>query len=159
MTAQELYLEATKRGLRLEPRGDKLAVIPADRVPLDFANVLRQHKPALLDWLSRPRRGWQALPPDSLPLNPALPCPTAENRERVIAYLLRQGCDRPGPLTAWLVKRESAYFDGPGAKWDCGLICYAAARDCVTWQLSRSEPDVLDLIASFDFFNPKRKDT
>lgn len=51
MTAPELYLEATRRGLRLEPRGDKLAVIPGDRVPPEFANVLREHKGELLDWL------------------------------------------------------------------------------------------------------------
>ena len=51
MTALELYREATRRGLRLEPRGDKLAVIPGDRVPRDFADVLRQHKGELLDLL------------------------------------------------------------------------------------------------------------
>ena len=50
MTAPELYREASRRGLHLEPRGDKLAVIPGDRVPLDFADVLRQHKRELLDW-------------------------------------------------------------------------------------------------------------
>jgi hypothetical protein len=47
-----LYFEAAKRGLRLEPRGDKLAVIPANRLPPDFADVLRQHKRELLDWLN-----------------------------------------------------------------------------------------------------------
>lgn len=51
MTAQELYLEARKRGLRLEPRGDRLAVIPAKLVAPAFANVLREHKRQLLDWL------------------------------------------------------------------------------------------------------------
>jgi hypothetical protein len=51
MTALELYHEAARRGLQLEPRGDKLAVIPGDRVPLEFADVLRQHKRELLDWL------------------------------------------------------------------------------------------------------------
>ena len=51
MTTEELYHEATKRGLRLESAGDKLAVIPAKRCPPDFAAVLRQHKHELLDWL------------------------------------------------------------------------------------------------------------
>lgn len=51
MTAQELYVEAGKRGLRLEPAGDKLAVIPGNRCPPDFADVLRQHKGELLDLL------------------------------------------------------------------------------------------------------------
>jgi hypothetical protein len=51
MTPFELYREATRRGLRLEPRGDKLAVIPAKQCPPDFADVLRQHKGELLNWL------------------------------------------------------------------------------------------------------------
>lgn len=51
MTAPELYQEAFRRGLRLEPRGDKLAVIPGDRVPPEFADTLRQHKAELLAWL------------------------------------------------------------------------------------------------------------
>lgn len=149
MTAIELYDLATKQGLRLEARGDKLAVIPRDRVSPDLAETLRQHKTELLDWLSRPR-GWQALPPDNLPLSPDPPSPTARDRKRMIAYLLGQGCDRPGELTAWLVRRENDYFAGPGAKWDCGLICYAAARDAACWQLNRSECDVLELLAGCD---------
>ena len=48
MTTLELYEEASRRGLRLEQRGDKLAVIPGYRVPPDFADVLRQHKAELL---------------------------------------------------------------------------------------------------------------
>src|SRR5438445_7914335 len=115
MTAPELCREAARRGLRLEQRGDKLAVMPRDRVPPDFAEMLREHKAELLDWLSRPPcPGRQSVPPDSLPLNPAMPRPTPRDRERTICYMLRQGCDRPGELTAWLVLRECAYFDGPG---------------------------------------------
>jgi hypothetical protein len=51
MNAAELHAEATRRGLRLEPAGDKLAVIPKGKCPPDFAAVLRQHKPELLSWL------------------------------------------------------------------------------------------------------------
>lgn len=51
MKAQELYVEAMRRGLRLKPAGDKLAVIPAKRCPPDFAVVLLQHKFELLDLL------------------------------------------------------------------------------------------------------------
>lgn len=47
----ELYERAVRLGLRLEPRGDNLAVIPAGRCPPDFADSLRQHKRALLDLL------------------------------------------------------------------------------------------------------------
>ena len=48
MTAHELYREASLRGLRLESRGDKLAVIPANRCTPDFAELLRHHKLELL---------------------------------------------------------------------------------------------------------------
>lgn len=51
MTAKTLINRAAELGLRLEPRGDKLAVIPGNRVPPEFADTLRQHKGELLDWL------------------------------------------------------------------------------------------------------------
>jgi hypothetical protein len=65
MTALDLYREATRRGLQLEARdGGKLAVMPPDRCPPDFADVLRQHKRELLDLLEANRH---ALPPDCAP--------------------------------------------------------------------------------------------
>ena len=64
MTAPELYQEARRRGLRLEPHGGKLRVIPGDQVPPDFADVLRQHKGELLDWLETRNC---PLTPDSVP--------------------------------------------------------------------------------------------
>lgn len=150
-TPSELFSRAVALGLRLERRADKLVVSPADRVPADFAELLRQHKPELLDWLATPPcPGLGAVPPTDLPLNPVQPRPTPTRRELVIAFLLRQGCDRPGPLTAWLVRRESAYYDGPGRRWDCALHAYAAARDAATWQLNRSEADVWQLLDGCD---------
>ncbi len=65
MTALELYREATRRGLHLEARdGGKLAVMPPDRCPPDFADLLRQHKREILDLLEANRH---ALPPDCAP--------------------------------------------------------------------------------------------
>jgi hypothetical protein len=64
MTAHEIYLEATRRGLRLEREGDKLAVTPAKQCPPDFADVLRQHKGELLNWLEARAAG---LAPDCAP--------------------------------------------------------------------------------------------
>ena len=65
VTALDLYREATRRGLHLEPRdGDKLAVIPGDLCPPDFADMLRQHKRELLDLLETERKG---LPADCAP--------------------------------------------------------------------------------------------
>ena len=51
MTAAELYREASRRGLRLEPRGDKLAVFPANNCPPEFAEILRQNKGEIISWL------------------------------------------------------------------------------------------------------------
>jgi len=62
--AQNLYIEAKQRGLRLEIRGDKLAVIPATSCPPDFATLLRKHKRELLDWLEARNAG---LDSDELP--------------------------------------------------------------------------------------------
>lgn len=64
MTAIELYNEAARRGLRLEPAGDKLAVIPAKRCPPEFADMLRQHKQEILDWLENCA---SRLRPDEMP--------------------------------------------------------------------------------------------
>jgi hypothetical protein len=149
MTAKphDLWLEAQRRGLRLEPAGDKLAVIPKGACPPDFADLLREHKGELLAWLCRvPCPGWRAVPPDNLPLVPVMPRPTPVNRERVISYVFRQGDGRPCPLYAWTVKRECEYYDGPGRKWDCAVLAYAAARDAACWQLNRSEADVWALL-------------
>lgn len=151
MTPHDVFLEARKRGLQLAAVGDHLAVMPKGVCPPDFAAVLREHKPALLHWLKHPPcPGWQAIPPDTLPLVSVEPRPTPHDRQRMIDYLLRQGADRPGSLTNWLVRRECDYYEGPGKQWACIAFAYAAARDCACWQLNRSEREVLDLVAGFE---------
>ena len=52
MTAAALLDQARSRGLRLEARGDKLAVIPARLCPADFAALLREHKGELIGLLT-----------------------------------------------------------------------------------------------------------
>lgn len=64
MKAQTLYAEAIGHGLRLEARGDKLAVIPASRCPPEFADTLRSHKGELLSWLEARSAGMR---PDEAP--------------------------------------------------------------------------------------------
>jgi hypothetical protein len=65
MTAAELYNEATRRGLRLQPLdGGRLAVTPASLCPPDFADALRQHKRAILDLLEAEAN---SLPTDCAP--------------------------------------------------------------------------------------------
>lgn len=149
-TPHDLFLEARKRGLQIAAAGDRLAVMPKGACPSDFAAVLREHKGELLAWLSQaPCPRWGAVPPENLPLDPLTPCPTLENRDRVIGYFLRQGCDRPGgPLSAWFARRAWAYYDGMGRAWDCAHHPYAAARDGAVWQLNCTESEVWSLLAT-----------
>ena len=51
LDANEVYHEATCRGLRLIPRGNRLEVTPKSRLTPDFADVLRAHKAELLAFL------------------------------------------------------------------------------------------------------------
>lgn len=60
----ELYQSAVRLGLRLESRGDMLAVIPAKRCPPEFADTLRQHKREILSLLEGQAAG---LAPDCAP--------------------------------------------------------------------------------------------
>jgi hypothetical protein len=46
--------EADERGLKLEAHCDALHVIPGERCPAEFAEVLKAHKPALLPLLRLP---------------------------------------------------------------------------------------------------------
>lgn len=147
----DLYRRAQSLGLHVESDGNDLLVKPGSKCPPDFAAMLREHKAELLQWLNTPPcPGWQSIPPDNLPLNSIMPRPTPENREKVISYMLRQGCDRPGVLASWLARRECAYYDGPGRRWDCAAHAYAAARDAACHQLNRSESEVWTLVAGFD---------
>lgn len=82
MTPHELYLEAARRGLRLEPRGDRLAVIPKGKCPPDFRDVLLAHKAALLEWLAAPKETWAVgkYPPGEFDDVVAATFPKAERR-------------------------------------------------------------------------------
>jgi hypothetical protein len=164
MTPCDLYNEALRRGLRLEPRGDKLAVIPGDRCPPEFAATLRQHKVELLAWLSRsPLPGWQAVPPAGLPLNPLRPAPQRTDARRVMEYIERQIDDALGPLCEWCLRRELEYWTA--YHWPDAVCAYAATRDAVCWQLRRTEAEVWTLlegtkeVASLPKTRPKKQDT
>ncbi len=108
MTAQHLCLEASRRGLRLEPRGDKLAVIPAHLCPPDFADELRAHKRELLDLLAV-----QAPPPPPPP--PAAPPPCDDLDTPHLA-----GWDRFGhPLYRGTEREWRAYWRRPRGRPGC----------------------------------------
>jgi len=53
----DLCKHANRLGLKLEPKGDKLAVTPASRCPREFADTLRTHKGELLSWLEACKAG------------------------------------------------------------------------------------------------------
>jgi hypothetical protein len=50
----DVLIEAVKRGLSLAVRDDRLSIIPDYLLTADFANLLRAHKPELLQLLTLP---------------------------------------------------------------------------------------------------------
>ena len=143
MTANEVYQEATRRGIHLRPKGDKLQVYPANKCPEELLSTIRKHKAELITFLDNPP-GCDAVPPDDLPLVPEMPTPSAEDRELMLNSAFMWTGDKR--ILEWLVRREAEYFDGPGGSWDCNKHAYAAARDLRSWQLRRSEKDVLRVL-------------
>ena len=149
MKPLDLFRQAQALGLRLDL--EQRLVVFGKSCPPEFAAVLREHKAALVEWLANPPcPGWQAVPPRDLPLDPATPEPTPEQRARLMDYLLRQGAGQPGALADWLARREAAYHPGPGTNWNPPLVAYAAARDAVCWQLKRDVEEACDLLAGFE---------
>jgi hypothetical protein len=63
-TPESLINRAVALGLRLEPAGDKLAVMPKGKCPPEFADALRQHKREILSLLEGQGAG---LAPDCVP--------------------------------------------------------------------------------------------
>ena len=148
MTPHDLFLEAARCGLQLGTVKGALSVRPKGKCPDDLMTLLREHKVAFVEWLdSPPCPGWQAVPPCDLPLDPAKPEPTPEQRARLMDYLLRQGAGSPGALAAWLDCRKTAYAAGPGRDWEAALVAYVVARDAVCWQLNRNVEEVCELLA------------
>lgn len=141
MTPIDLFRQAESLGLKLQVRGDKLRVSPAERCPPAFADLLRRHKPKILGWLNQPPcPGWHTVPPPDLPLNPFEPRPSLANARRIMDYVVRQIGDQPGPLCEWCLRRETLYWDL--YRWSHQDCAYAAARDAVCWQLGRDEAAV-----------------
>ncbi len=155
MTTDQLISHIETLGCRLIALGgERLRVTNPDRLPQDVLESLRQRKSEILGVI-RSCPGWGTTPPDDLPLNPIFPRPLRASRELVIAHILRQGGRNPTSVGEWLVKRENDYFVGPGRHWDCGLLAYAAARDCAQWQhRSESERELLERLSAFNEARP-----
>ena len=54
MSPVDVLKSAADRGLSLRINGEKLRVLPAERLSPDFAETLREHKPRLLSLLQLP---------------------------------------------------------------------------------------------------------
>ncbi|MHC1764619.1 MAG: hypothetical protein AB9869_09965 [Verrucomicrobiia bacterium] len=155
MTPLDLLREAESLGLTLIPRGDKLRVVPGDRCPPEFAEVLRQHKPAILRWLSNPPcPGWGKVPPANLPLELVPPAMNTADARRIMDYVMRQIGDKTCPLCEWCVRRETRYWES--LRWPDQTCALAVARDVARWQLGRDEKAMIGLIASFDAVQSNR---
>ena len=66
--------------------------------------------------------------------------------QAVIDFVWRKCHCGVNPLCAWVVRRESHYFDGPGRTWTMDQITYAACRDAACWMLGRGEQEMLKAI-------------
>lgn len=78
-------------------------------------------------------RAIQDLPPDNLILRTDRPNASVGQRQSVVSGVFNLGPGLPCPLYAWVLRREQAYFDGPGVEWSHEEITYAACRDYDVW--------------------------
>lgn len=78
-------------------------------------------------------RTHEAIPPDNLPLRSDIPRATPTEMTRDIDQVFAAAGRGPSELAAWVMRRETAYFDGPGRMWTFRAICYAACRDWMAW--------------------------
>lgn len=75
----------------------------------------------------------QELPPDNLTLRTERPTPMPSERVATVQSVFALGAGVPCPVYAWVLRREDAYFAGPGQGWPWELLCYAACRDFLSW--------------------------
>ena len=64
LLAEILLRESARWGVKVSRRGDSLTLAPAGRCPAELRDLLRQHKPEILDLLQAKAEG---LPPDCAP--------------------------------------------------------------------------------------------
>jgi hypothetical protein len=120
VTPHELYLEARKRGLRLEAVGDKLAVMPKGQCPDEFKATLLEHKTALLAWLRGGADYWhdRQKPDLNLPDDFLRTCTAGNPFPRGRGFQPGLTSDKGGSATAWLhvaVQVNAGEFEGADA--------------------------------------------
>ena len=81
------------------------------------------------------------VPPEDMLLKTEYPTPGRFKLQRVVDRAASQ-CAQPGPLCAWVVRREGRYWDGPGQSWGHDIIAYAVSRDMICWQTGKLEKDL-----------------
>jgi hypothetical protein len=149
MNARDILDRAKSLGLKLEAKGDQIAVQPGSKCPPEFKELLRKHKVEVLPFLKGlPCAGWKAVPPEELRLNPIPPTPTDSDFGLMLDFVRRQTGAPDDPLLSWYARRNQAYQTA--YKWPSRLVVYAAARDLVCFQLARTELDACDLLRGFE---------
>jgi hypothetical protein len=149
MNAQEIVARAQRLGLKLEAKGEKLAVKPWSICPPDLKELIQRHKLEVVALLTDlPCPGRRSIPVEGLRLNPIRPSPSAKDYELVIGFVKRQLGGPDDPLRSWCSRRKKAYQTKH--QWEVKLCAYAAARDLVCHQLARTELEVCDLLSGFD---------
>ena len=80
-------------------------------------------------------------PPPNLPKRSTIPKLSEYARRRLINRVFAQcgSWRNPGPICAWVSRRECEYFEGIGRTWPMELISYAAACDFYMWQTGETE--------------------
>jgi hypothetical protein len=91
---------------------------------------------------------WGSVPPDDLPLVTIKPTPTPDQRDLIVAYIIRQCSDNV--IHAWVMQRIACYVEKFSQTWSEDLPTYAAARDAACWQLNRTETAVWLLLEGIE---------
>ena len=73
------------------------------------------------------------IPPANMTLRTDRPNPTRSEMSAIVLGVFTLGQGKPCTLYAWIERRSSEYFDGPGQGWGVELCTYAACRDFNTW--------------------------
>jgi hypothetical protein len=104
----ELLGELTRRGVRLEPRGDALAFFPRHKVPRELREQLQQHKPQLLELLrgetlSADEPQWASPPASASVITPYCIVIAAPDAATLDALLLSALGQAPAPAEVLLL--------------------------------------------------------
>jgi len=73
------------------------------------------------------------IPPAGVTLRTDRPNPTPSERSAMVMGVFSMGPGKACELYAWIERRASEYFEGPGIGWGVELCTFAACRDFTAW--------------------------